>query len=189
MPTWLYDILFPLGRWVHIVGTTLIVGGTLFFELVLPIAIEDLKREQQLFVFARARLVFRYVVWISVWGLLISGALSLYRMWGLYPGYERMAVTRWAAAHIALGMLGMVVATLLVMGGRPPENPVRWMRLNVVVLLVVIFLGSATRHFQLALYEGGNRSNGRNPTDHPLPGDANPSTQPTTQPRERDGGK
>ena len=53
MPYWLYDIVYPLSRWLHIVCTTLIVGGTLFFELVLPIAIEDLKREQQLYVFAR----------------------------------------------------------------------------------------------------------------------------------------
>src|SRR5207245_2611809 len=80
MPYWLYDIVYPLSRWLHIVCTTLIVGGTLFFELVLPIAIEDLKREQQLYVFARARLVFRWVVWIGVAGLLLSGVVSLHRM-------------------------------------------------------------------------------------------------------------
>src|SRR3954469_1111860 len=99
MPYWLYDILFPVSRWVHIVTTTLIVGGTLFFELVLPIAIEDLKREQQLYVFARARLVFRWVVWISVAGLSISGFVSLYRMWKPYQLEEFGYVSRWAVAH------------------------------------------------------------------------------------------
>lgn len=49
----IYDILLPLVRWLHIVCTTLIVGGTLFYELVVPISIEDLKREQQLYAFAR----------------------------------------------------------------------------------------------------------------------------------------
>ncbi|HEV8607598.1 MAG TPA: hypothetical protein VGQ99_19845 [Tepidisphaeraceae bacterium] len=183
MPYWLYDIVYPLSRWLHIVCTTLIVGGTLFFELVLPIAIEDLKREQQLYVFARARLVFRWVVWIGVIGLLISGGVSLYRMWRPYQLEEFGYVSRWAFSHVGLGALGMVVGLLLTIGRQPPENPVRWMRLNLVILLVVIFLGSATRHFQLSLTERphSNRqinTNGWNPFE-PL---SRPSTQPTTAP-------
>lgn len=153
MPYWLYDILFPLNRWVHVVSMTLIVGGTLFFELVLPIAIEDLKREQQLYVFARARLVFRWVIWVSVVGLLFSGGVSLFRMWVAYQTPEWAPILRWAVAHVLLGLAGMSIALLLTIGRAPPEDPVRWMRLNLVVLLVTIFLGSATRHFQLSLRE------------------------------------
>src|SRR5687768_1760633 len=115
------DILYPVSRWVHLVCTTLIVGGTLFFELVLPIAIEDLKREQQLYVMARARLVFRWVVWISVGGLLMSGGVETWRQWGLYG--EGAYVSRWAIAHVGLGVVGMTVALVLTMGNRPPENP------------------------------------------------------------------
>jgi uncharacterized membrane protein len=181
MPVWLYDIIFPLGRWVHIVSTTLIVGGTLFFELVLPIAIEDLKREQQFFVFARARLVFRWVVWIAVWGLLLSGSLSLFRMWAVYPPQERLAVARWALAHAAVGAVGMIVALLLIMGGRPPENPVRWMRLNLMILLVAIFVGSATRHFQLSMHER-EPARGKNPAVHGLPDDEESAKAPATRP-------
>src|SRR5215210_5753481 len=99
MPYW-YDIVYPLSRWLHIVCTTLILGGTLFFELVLPAAIEDLKREQQLYVFARARWVFRWVVWIGVGGLLLSGAVSLFRQWDTYHTGEFIFVWRWAIAHI-----------------------------------------------------------------------------------------
>jgi uncharacterized membrane protein len=179
MPYWLYDIVYPLSRWLHVVCTTLIVGGTLFFELVLPIAIEDLKREQQLYVFARARLVFRWVVWIGVAGLLLSGVTSLYRMWGPYQLEEFGYVSRWSFAHVALGAIGMVVGLLLTIGRAPPENPVRWMRLNLVVLLVVIFLGSATRHFQLRLTEQPSGGRMRS-ADGWLSID--PTTQPTTQP-------
>src|SRR5215208_7107416 len=93
-----YSIVYPLSRWLHIVCTTLIVGGTLFFELVLPIAIEDLKREQQLYVFARARLVFRWVVGVGVLGLLISGGAALYRMWS--PEQLETMASRWAFAHV-----------------------------------------------------------------------------------------
>jgi len=159
MPIWLYDILFPVVRWLHLVCMTLIVGGTLFFELVLPIAIDDLKREQQLYVFARARLVFRWVVWISVSGLLVTGFASLYRMWFIYHADAESwrFVGRWAMAHVAIGGMGMIIMLLLTIGRRPPEDPVRWMRMNLIILLVAIFLGSATRHFLLALREGKYR--------------------------------
>jgi uncharacterized membrane protein len=165
MPVWLYDIIFPLVRWLHLVCMTLIVGGTLFFELVLPIAIDDLRREQQLFLLARARLVFRWVVWISVSGLLLSGAASLYRMSAVYrtDTDSWSSIGRWAIAHMALGALGMAVILSLTIGRRPPENPMRWMRVNLIILLVTIFLGSATRHFQLGLRENPQDRSGKVP--------------------------
>ncbi len=177
MAQWLYDILFPLVRWVHIVSMTLIVGGTLFFELVLPVAIEDLKREQQLYVFARARLVWRWVVWISAIGLIVSGSLSLYPMWGA-QGYTSYVV-RWAIAHIAIGLITILIAMLLTSGRQPPENPVMWMRLNLAILLVVIFLGNAARHFQVAPLNTAPRE-GKTPAEGALV-DV-PKTQPSTPP-------
>jgi uncharacterized membrane protein len=190
MPDRLYDIVYPLSRWLHIVCTTLIVGGTLFFELVLPIAIEDLKREQQLYVFARARLVFRWVVWIGVAGLLLSGVVSLQRIWKPYQLEELGDVGGWAFAHIGLGAIGMIVGLLLTIGRAPPENPVRWMRLNLMVLLVAIFLGSATRHYQMRLTERPREGKMRSadgwlsfePTTQPT---TQPATQPTTGPTTR----
>jgi len=160
MPSWLSDIVFPIIRWLHIVLTTLIVGGTLFFELVLPAAIDDLKREQQLYVFARARWVFRWVVWLGAVGLLLSGVAGAYRMWPAYQSVAFVFITRWAVAHMAVGALALVIALLLTVGRRPPEDPVRWMRLNLVILLVAIFLGSATRHLQIVLREQEQRELG-----------------------------
>jgi len=174
------DVVLPLTRWLHIVCTTLIVGGTLFFELVVPIASEDLKREQQLYLFARARLVFRWVVWISVAGLLISGAASLWRMWEAYQTEEFTYIFRWALAHMITGMVALIIALLLTTGRRPPDNPVRWMRLNLTVLLVVIFLGASTRHFQLALREREDVHSraGKVPTTLPVIIDRPSATQP-----------
>jgi uncharacterized membrane protein len=180
MSYWLYNTVYVLSRWMHMVCMTLIVGGTLFFELVLPVAIEDLKREQQLYVFARARLVFRWVVWIGVAGLLISGVVSLQRMWKTYQLLEFRDVSVWTFAHVGLGAIGMIVGLLLTIGRAPPENPVRWMKLNLMVLLVAIFLGSAMRHVQLSLAEQPRREGKIRSADGWLSID--PSTQPTSQP-------
>ena len=181
MPFWVWHIVFLLGRWLHIVFMTLIVGGTLFFELVLPIAIENLKGEDRLYVFARARQVFRWVIWISVVGLLLTGALSTWRMWQTYQASEFQYAWRWALAHILIGVITMVIALLLTIGRRPPDDPIRWMRLNLVILLVAIFLGSATRHFQISLREQMIDRDGKVPVGEPsLP--IEPATMPTTQP-------
>src|SRR5690349_10783627 len=106
MPDWIWHIIYPITTWLHIVCTTLLVGGTLFYELVVPIAIEDLRPEQQLYVFARARWVFRWVVWVSVALLLVSGLVTTWRMWPIYQDFFRDSFP-WAMAHIAAGAIGM----------------------------------------------------------------------------------
>lgn len=178
MPFWAWHIVFLLSRWLHIVFMTMIVGGTLFFELVLPIAIENLKQEDKLYVFARARLVFRWVIWISVGGLVLTGSLSTWRMWQTYQAAEFQYAWQWAFAHMLIGAITMVIALLLTIGSRPPEDPIRWMRLNLIILLVAIFLGSATRHFQIALREQLLSRQGKVPATMPAVPFVVPATQP-----------
>jgi hypothetical protein len=157
----LYHIIHPTARWLHIVATTLLVGGTMFYELVVPIAIEDLRQEQQLTIFGRARWVFRWIVWTSAVVLIISGALSVWRMWHSYTtdypfGYPQ---TRpWAYAHISLGIIGIAVALLLTVGRQPPAHPIRWMRVNLVILLAGIFAANISRHVRLTWREMIERS-------------------------------
>ena len=93
---WWQHIIFPISRWLHMVSFTLLVGGTMFYELVVPIAIEDLRKEQQLYVFARARWVFRWIVYISVVLLTITGLVSMYRLWGTYTD-PRYSPSLWVA--------------------------------------------------------------------------------------------
>jgi peptidoglycan/LPS O-acetylase OafA/YrhL len=94
-------------------------------------------------------------------------------------------VSRWALAHIILGGVALLIALFLTIGRRPPEDPVRWMRLNFVILLVVIFLGSATRHFHVSLRERQYREGVAPPGAPPLfdddDEDGAPASQPTTQ--------
>ncbi len=152
MPDWTFHILLSISRWLHIVATTLLVGGTLFYEFVVPRAIEDLKEEHQLAVFGRVRWVFRQVVWFSAVVLVITGALSTWRHWQAYS-VQYPSSKPWWVFHVGIGMIAIAIALRLTMTWRPPVRPLAWMRINMVILLVVIFLASTARHVRLALHE------------------------------------
>jgi hypothetical protein len=162
---WMYA-LDLLSRYLHIACTTVLVGGTLFYEMVVPGAIEELKPEQQYDVFGRARWVFKRIVWISAVLLILSGIVTTRRHWQAYKAEppasqsttfedadESPSVLRrpgwWWAAHASTGGLAVLIAVYLTTVARPPDHPIGWMRLNLVILLVVIFLASATRHVRL----------------------------------------
>jgi hypothetical protein len=176
MPETLSDLFFLSSRYVHIVATTIIVGGTLFFEMVVPLAIGDLKTEVQLALFGRMRWLFRWVVYTSTIALIITGSVSIYRNWSVLNGtyirfleqtpgsspqkieamQEASILNRpriWFIAHLIAGGLSLVVALLLVSGGRPPERPLQWMRLNLFILLVAMFLASASRGARQNLFQ------------------------------------
>jgi peptidoglycan/LPS O-acetylase OafA/YrhL len=162
---------FLLSRYLHVVCATLLVGGTLFYEMVVPAAIEELKPEQQSFIFARARWFFRSIVWLSAAILLISGTITTFQHWNDYTGtayltsipaanqpHGSMQVVApktgwWWAAHLGAGGITILVALFLTFGNRPPERPVQWMRFNLVLLLIVMFLGTAARHVRLSELE------------------------------------
>src|SRR4051794_22406827 len=110
---WLRHVLFVSMRWLHVVCTTLVVGGTLFFEFVVPLAVEDLKTEQQLTVFGKARWVFKRVIWPCALLLLVSGATSILRLWEPYAANPHHEVLWTGAVHVALGILGLGIALML----------------------------------------------------------------------------
>lgn len=171
------NTLLLLARYLHIVCTTLLVGGTLFYEMVVPIAISDLKDEHQYAIFARARLVFKRIVWGSAFLLIVTGISSSYRHYKAYSQpeqvaaeYARISATQpstqpapelsgaqqpglWWAAHASTGFVAILIAVFLTAGRTPPAQPVQWMRLNLVILMIVIFLASATRHVRIAATE------------------------------------
>ena len=155
----LINIAFTVNRWVHLVAGTVLVGGVLFFEFVVPLATADLKKEQQLAVFGRARWVFRNVVWLSVAMLILSGAVSLWRNWSLYAADEKLVGSfllgprTWAFGHVALAVVGFVMLLRVTATRRLRNNPVAWMRAVLVVLLISMFLASVTREVRLRIRE------------------------------------
>jgi hypothetical protein len=162
-----------LSRYLHIVCATLLVGGTLFYEMVVPIAIDELSTSQQLLVIARARWVFKWIVWLSAVTIVLSGIISSVHHWPQYNNqperiYRSEVPSRlgaapvppvqvppagragwWWAAHASTGMVAVLIALSLTIGKVPPSQPIRWMRLNLMILLLVMFLATATRHARL----------------------------------------
>jgi hypothetical protein len=175
----LTGIAYFLSRYLHIIATALIGGGTLFYLWVVPFAIGELKEESQKLVFARARLVFRWIVFISALLLLISGAFITAHSVPTYQGeqipafrelariihptapptetldhptiFERPAL--WFVLHVAGALLCLIIAVALVRGGKPPDAPVFWMRLNFVLVLVTILLAVVGRNARQRLFE------------------------------------
>jgi hypothetical protein len=179
----LLDFLFILNRYLHIICTTVIVGGTLFFELIVPLATGELKHEQQLSVFGGARWSFKLLVWGCAILLVLTGIVSSVRRWDDYSGAEKIAwrvpvsapepiktamsdIRRpgwWWAAHVSAGMVALFVAASLMTVRRPPDYPLYWMRLSLTILLIVIFFGTTARHMRLSLYESERVSSSQTP--------------------------
>jgi hypothetical protein len=149
------SLCYLVARYLHVVCTTLLVGGTLFYEMVVPVAIGELRPETQMLVFGRARWVFRWIVWLCAVMLLISGVVVTYQYW---TPYMYLATTDnpqnrpgwWWAGHFASGFFAITISLMLTIGARPPDRPLTWMRFNLIVLMTVMFLGSATRHVREA---------------------------------------
>jgi hypothetical protein len=170
METNLVTFLLLLNRYLHIIAAALLIGGTLFYELIVPVAIDELKDPQKLSVFARARWAFRWIVWCSMVVLLITGTISSWRNFPGYNGqeafflgysgsfseehpYHLFGPGHWWLAHTLFGIVGLGVAVALVLGRTPPRYPLIWMRINLVILMIVIFLASTTRDIRHRLIE------------------------------------
>jgi hypothetical protein len=157
LPDLAQHIVFPVIRWLHIVCTTALVGGTLFYEFVIPKAIEDLKDEAQLAVLGRVRWIFREIVVWSALILIVTGIVSTWRTWHLYSSPFEQA-RPWWALHVGLGVIAMAVAVRMTISDNVPRHPIRWLRINLVILLIVIFLASATRYLRLTIREQMDRN-------------------------------
>ena len=166
-------------QYVHIVAMALLVGGTLFYLWVVPFAIGELKEESQQIVFARARLIFRRVVFVAAVLLLFSGAFMAARSMLTYPGqmiplFREIArlshpntplpdslahpsvfdkPTLWFLLHVTTALTCLIIAVALVRGGRPPHAPISWMRVNFFLLMLVILFAIMARNARRRLFD------------------------------------
>jgi len=155
IPNWVINTLSPVNRWVHMVSSTLLVGGVLFFEFVVPLATADLRGEQRMAVFGRARWVFRSVAILSVVLLTLSGGASTWQLWPIYRQEETISggvlygPRPWLYAHVGLGLIGFAIVLRVTNTTRISPRPVGWLRALLVICLVSLFVASVARHLRL----------------------------------------
>ena len=155
IPNWVVNTLSPINRWVHMVSSTLLVGGVLFFEFVVPLATADLREEQRMAVFGRARWVFRSVAILSVILLIISGLINAWQLWPLYRQDEKIfggflyGARPWLYGHLIVSLIAFIIVLRVTNTAHVHPRPVGWLRALLVILLVCIFVASAARHFRL----------------------------------------
>ena len=160
------NIGYLIARYGHIVAAMLLIGGLMFHEMVVPLALSDEREENRLALFARTRWSFRRIVWGCLLLLLFSGSvISFYRV-PIYLQQEYSAAGDadggllqalpiglrtgwWWVAHVSTGVMAMMIALYVIAGDRPIAHPIRWLRLDLVMLLVVVFLGSVTHYVDM----------------------------------------
>ena len=187
------NIGYLIARYGHIVAAMLLIGGLMFHEMVVPMALSDEREESRLALFARTRWSFRRIVWGCLLLLLLSGLVMSYHRLPIYLQQEYSAGDMtsasaqvppiglrtgwWWVSHVSTGVMAMMIAIHVIAGDRPIAHPISWLRLDLVMLLVVVFLGSVTHyvdmvHLQHAL--GGAMPAGRSYMAPPQP----PNTVP-----------
>ena len=167
------DLVWIFNRYIHVVSAMLLVGGTLFYAMVVPRGIDDLKDAAQLAVLGRLRWVFRWIVYLSTIALLITGALSWSRNTSSYSGTEVKALATilshegaqpnfdswkmrsglWFMVHTAVAVVALISSVAMIRTLSPPNHPIGWLRVSLILLLVSTLAASMTRHSRLRIFE------------------------------------
>jgi len=167
------DFFWLFNRYLHIVASMLLVGGTLFYALVVPKGIDDLKDFAQVAVLARLRWVFRWLVYLSAVVLLITGALSWSRHNASYSGVEVKALAEllahegkktnfdspfmksglWFYLHLGFAVIALISSVAMIRSLTPPSHPIGWLRISLILLLTATLLASMTRHARTLIFE------------------------------------
>ena len=192
--TWL-NVLYLLSRYLHLVAAMFMVGGIVFYEMVVPVAIQDLREEIQVAIFARARWVFRWIIWSGAVLLIVTGLHLTARRMNVYIASEfdwqstdfarvpwPLKTGWWWAAHVASAVIAILIAIYMVSGDRPPEHPIGWLRLNLMILLIVVFFAVVTDQVDQIRQE---HTRTQNSTYRAMPWvnpDGIPAILPATQP-------
>lgn len=156
---------YLIARYGHIVSAMVLIGGLMFQEMVVPLALSDEREENRLALFARTRWSFRRIVWSCIALSLLSGAVMSYHRVPIYMQQEYSVADMgggfphalpiglrtgwWWVAHVSTGVMAMMIALYVIAGDRPIAHPISWLRLDLVMLLVVVFLGSITHYVDM----------------------------------------
>ncbi len=135
------DILF---RYIHVIAACLAVGGAFFIRFILPLGTRDLDEEKKQYVFLRSRRAFKMVVHSAILAFLVSGVYNAIKMWPQYKLNHKLLHSLWGT-HLLLALAVFVISIMLLRGVEPPRNHRRWMKINVVLMLLAILAASTLK--------------------------------------------
>ena len=127
-------------RWLHIASMTTLLGGMIFWRMVLARASEDMGMAARGPLFERISAAFRPLVFASIAGLIVSGIINfLIAGWGHSPRYHMLF-----GIKILLALHVFAVAIVMVQ----PNNPRRTRLATGAMIsgLVILVISAWLRH-------------------------------------------
>ena len=137
-------VLDILMRYLHVVAACLAVGGAFFIRFLLPVGTRDLDAEKREYVLLRSRRAFKMLVHPSILAFLVSGTYNAIRLFPQYRANRPLLHGLWGT-HLLLGLAIFTISILLLRGVEPPRNHRRWMKINIVLMLLTILVASTLK--------------------------------------------
>jgi putative copper export protein len=133
------DILTIIMRWLHLSSMATLLGGMLYWRLVLAPASEALSPETRQALGDKAASIFSPMVFASIAGLLVSGVYKYLTSPGHQPTYHMIfGIKMLLALHV------FAVAILIARPGNARRT--RMLTGTVISGLVIVFLSAWLRH-------------------------------------------
>ena len=133
------DILTVIMRWLHLSSMATLLGGILYWRLVLTPASEALPPETRQTLGDKAASIFSPIVFASIAGLLISGIFKYLTSPGHQPIYHMIfGIKMLLALHV------FAVAILIARPGNPRRT--RMLTGTMISGLVIVLLSAWLRH-------------------------------------------
>jgi uncharacterized membrane protein len=132
------ELLIVLSRWIHVMSAVLVIGGTFFIRMILPLGLAQADAASREAVFLRCRRIFKMLVHTCILLLLLSGGFNTWRAWGDYRLNRPLMHGLWGP-HVFLGLTAMLIALITLAGRAPP----RWHKQGAAINLVLLFLAVA----------------------------------------------
>jgi len=133
------DILTVIMRWLHLSSMATLLGGILYWRLVLAPASEALSPDTRDALGDKAATLFSPIVFASIAGLLVSGVFKYLTSPGHQPVYHMIfGIKMLLALHV------FAVAILIARPGNPRRT--RMLTGTVISGLLIVFLSAWLRH-------------------------------------------
>jgi uncharacterized membrane protein len=131
-------------RWIHVVCACVAIGGFVFFRFAAPAGLRLVGEEQREPAMLAMRRVFKMLIHTVILFLLLSGIYNSYLAWDKYDLDKAVLHALWGV-HVLLALLAITLSLYVLAGRQPPRAHLKWMAINVVILLLAVGAASSLK--------------------------------------------